>query len=432
MHTELDNLGRVTNDMCTDAIKRMSCATAFPQCPSSGSTFSSYPYLPPCKRMCEQINSLCLSYPKNRDGIGIDCDSYQTENCLLYMPPGFFVLPDDRGDISGLPRVYFVCLGSWLIISILWWYNVFYKYKNKCLPICRLVTIVPVMKCSTLVFGASFWTTCVSWNMCSYWISVVFINLHVVFETTTIFAFLLYAKGWTLTREKLRSDEWRMISLCLSAFYLGASIMLVIKDDFSYRGYMTGIGLMYGLLYFVIINELYTKCYYLIKHYRMLKQNLVPDEITSPVRNKMYMFLFFVFLVGISIMNECIVHSLVDKDRDYMAILSYYEISNLILFGAILVLWRPVEYSPFFFMVPSQEGSTEDEEQEVNRHAIILDAIEENEGLIGTAEVPQKRFANIDTAPLDGPNVELVPAKMLVIRNPLNYKVGISYNKDEL
>ena len=376
--------------------------------------------------MCEQVNSLCLSPRKQRQRDGIDCDSYQTENCLLYMPPGYFVLPDDRGDYSGLPDLYYLCLVCWVVIATLWCYNVFYKYKDKCVPICRAVTLVPVTKCLTLVFGTAFWATCVSWKMCSYWMAVAFINIHVAFETTTILIFLLYAKGWTLTRDKLRGDEWRMISLCLSAFYLGASIMLVIKDDFSYRSYMTGIGLLYGLLYLVICNDLYEKCFYLIRYYRMLRENQVPEEISKPVRDKLRMFLFFVFLVCVSMVNECVAHSLVDTDKDYMTVLAYYEVSNLILFSTVLFLWRPMEYSPFFFMVPSEQRPA-DLEQQPNRHVTTLDASSNDE------DAPQRRFASVETEPLvpsEGRNdVELVPAKMLVIQNPLNYTVGISYDK---
>jgi hypothetical protein len=42
-----------------------------------------------------------------------------------------------------------------------------------------------VLQVLVMVLGTSFWSTCESWKMCSFWLGVAFINCHLMFETGT-------------------------------------------------------------------------------------------------------------------------------------------------------------------------------------------------------------------------------------------------------
>ena len=47
------------NKACTDAVQRLACTQAFPECPQSGVTATSVAYLPPCRLQCEQVRAFC-------------------------------------------------------------------------------------------------------------------------------------------------------------------------------------------------------------------------------------------------------------------------------------------------------------------------------------------------------------------------------------
>ena len=61
-----------------------------------------------------------------------------------------------------------------------------------------------------------------------------------------------------------------------------------------------------------------------------------------------------VVLVSISMAMEVYCHALISVDGRMWTVLLAYEISNLTIMGFVGFVFRPREYSPFFFMVSMQ------------------------------------------------------------------------------
>jgi hypothetical protein len=102
----------------------------------------------------------------------------------------------------------------------------------------------------------SFWVTCAQWLMCSFWLAVSLVNWFVlctrsrirahrcisdtctlsqlIYETVAFAVFSMIAKGWCITRNAIPGGEWRRTILVLCAFYMGDSIILVLKTSTPY------------------------------------------------------------------------------------------------------------------------------------------------------------------------------------------------------
>ena len=59
--------------MCSDAMKRLACVEAFPECPLASTSISGISYFLPCKLMCQQVNALC--------GDSLDCSPFPANDC---------------------------------------------------------------------------------------------------------------------------------------------------------------------------------------------------------------------------------------------------------------------------------------------------------------------------------------------------------------
>ena len=127
--------------------------------------------------------------------VNINCNNYPITNCMLYLPSGFFAISPDQGDYSYLQYLYIVLVVIWVCYAILWNYYVYVLYKDRCLQICKFISNVPIVKSITVSLALAFWSTCHSWQMCSFWLSVGVINVHLVYETWVLAAFMLIAQG---------------------------------------------------------------------------------------------------------------------------------------------------------------------------------------------------------------------------------------------
>lgn len=234
--------------LCRGAVKRLSCVTAFPGCPEKGESISSVSYYEPCKLLCIQINAQC--------DFNIDCDAYPAEDCMITVPAGYFVLDPAQGPYGPIPAMYYVVLTLWVLMSVYWIYATYYWHKNKCAMLCRVVAFIPIMKTVVLAFGAAFWTTCDNLAMCSFWMGVTLINTHLVFETGSIIVFILVAKGYSITRDNLNPNEWRLIIIGMAAFYMASSIILVLEASvLTTSDFWIACAVIYGLVYLQIFSS---------------------------------------------------------------------------------------------------------------------------------------------------------------------------------
>ena len=58
---------------------------------------------------------------------------------------------------------------------------------------------------------------------------VYYFILLTVYETGQMLVFLLIAKGWTITRDTFKANEWRGVIIALSSFYMSNSIIIVLQ-----------------------------------------------------------------------------------------------------------------------------------------------------------------------------------------------------------
>jgi len=331
---------------CKDTLKRLACDLSFPECALPGTSISSISYFPPCRLQCEQVNARCPFH--------LSCDEYPQQDCMMYVPSGYFVLSVAQGPYQPLPIVYGVVLGGWLLMTIAWNVYTFIIHKNRCVLLCRAVSGIPVVKCVVLIFGVSFWTTCVSWDMCSFWMGVSLINTHLVYETGEMVIFMLVAKGWSITRENFSANEWRGVIMSMSGFYMANSIILVLEASvLTSQGFWAASAVLYGIMYLYILSSVLEQLRNLRDYVSLLRPDM-PEHIADPMRQKYCMYICFLFLVFASIAMEILTHALVVTDGRMWIVLLAYEVSNMIIIFAIGWIFRPREHSPYFFMVPAR------------------------------------------------------------------------------
>ena len=80
----------------------------------------------------------------------------------------------------------------------------------------------------------------------------------------------------------------------------------------------------------------------------------MPVDLVGPLRLKYLMYQAFLALVLVSAAMEVVAHSLLFRDGRSWVVLLAYEMSNLLIIACMGVVFRPQEYSPFFFMVPAR------------------------------------------------------------------------------
>jgi hypothetical protein len=380
---------------CQAALERLSCVTAYPECAMPGSSLSSISYFPPCRLQCEQVNTFCST--------NLDCSGYPAVSCLVYVPTGYFLADPSVGPYGPLVVIYGISLTFWLIFSVIWNYLTFVKYRNSCVAFCRAVSGVPVIKSIVLTFGLAFWGTCNTWKMCSFWIGVSVVNTQLVYETAQMVVFLLIAKGWTITRIAFHPNEWRAMIVVMSAFYMVNSIVLVLQNTvLTVQGFWIANTVLYGAMYAYIYANVSVQLASLHRQVMMLKPEM-PANIINPLKMKYRMYVAFLAMVLMSAVMEIAAHAIIFREGKYWKVLLAYEISNLCILGTIGVIFRPQEFSPFFFMVPARLND------ERTRPIPIVEAAED------TTAGPE-----VDLAPLLNHPQGLVdaPGKMIIVKNP--------------
>lgn len=396
--------GKDATGDCGVALQRLACVTAFPKCSVAGASLSSISYYAPCRLQCEQVNLRCPS------SLQLSCGGYATKDCFLYVPPGYFVLPPSQGPFDALPVLYATVLAIWLVFTALWNYWAFVVEKNSCVMLCRVVAGVPALKCVVLIFGVSFWSTCVSWDMCSFWMSVSLINTHLVFETGEIVLFLLIAKGWSITRETFHSNEWRGVILAMSFFYMCNSIIIVLQQNaLTPQEFWISTAVLYGIMYLYILKSAVAQIWMLADQVSSLSRNM-PANLTTPLKKKLWMYVFFLVLVLVSMLMEVYAQALIADSGKLWLVLVSYEVSNVLILGTMGWIFRPRQFSPFFFMVPARMT-----ENGVQRIPFLEISASPDHG-----SSADDSSAIIELAPLIQPNAQggSEPNEMVVICEP--------------
>lgn len=390
--------------MCSDAIKRLACLEAFPECPLSGSSISSISYFLPCKLICEQMNKLCAYSP--------DCSRFPAKDCAAYIPPGYYPLLDIQGPYEPLTGVYAFVLACWFLMTVGWIYITFFVHRELAVALCKFSTGLPLLKLLDVVLGVTFWTTCNEWAMCSYWLGVALENVHLIYETMTVMVFLLVAKGWNITRYRIGVEDWRLIVVVISLFYMSLSIILVLENGvLDTVGFWIAIGVIYGIVYYILFKNVLEQLRKLNIQVSLLEPNM-PPTIIGPLLEKHRMYVILLFLIFCSFSIEIACNAIIAKTATLWKTLCVYEVSNMLIFLAIGFMFRPREYSPFFFMVPARMNDAR------TRAIATIEASEEG---CDTEEVELAPLILTEGMSSRDGNIRRqapIPNSMILIRNP--------------
>ncbi|CAM9388168.1 unnamed protein product, partial [Ectocarpus fasciculatus] len=243
-------------------------------------------------------------------------------------------------------------LGVWFVLATLWHYMVFYAYRDSGALVCRAIAGLPLIKMVALSIGVSFWATCEKWGMCSFWLSVAYVNTNLIFDTCLMGSFMLISKGWSITRQIVPPQEWRVVLVLMSTFYLATSINLVLEASvYTTTGFWISNIVVYGIVYLNIVQSTLEQIKTIKTQVDPFKNANYSRDIVGPLKMKFRMYILFLVLVFSFMATEILTHSLLFTDERVWVALTFFELSQLLLIVLIGFFFRPREFSPFFFMV---------------------------------------------------------------------------------
>ena len=307
-------------------------------------------------------------------------------------------------------------LGIWMFLALLWHYLTFHKHKDSGVLLCRAIAGLPVLKVISLSLGVSFWATCIKWGMCSFWLNVAFINTNLIFDTALLCCFFLIAKGWSITRSVVPPQEWRGILVSMSVFYMANSIILVLEATvFTVLGFWIANIIVYGFMYYLIVVNVITQLKFMRPQVIPLYQSGLPRNVVGPLKMKYRMYMFFLVIVFAEMSVEILTHSLMFTDKRIWIALTFYEISTVFMIVSIGYIFRPREYSPFFFMTPTTMADQRIRPTpiiEVDLKSLALETESEfNSTTDGTVEIELQPL-------LPRVNSSNMPQKMMMVKMP--------------
>ena len=435
---------------CVDAMRDFVCLSAYPPCPLENlvdSSMQSVSHLSPCKVHCTLINYNCVNPLKrsNKDlpdvlNYWFQCENYPTENCAMNLDDSsFFALPPAFGPyVGGLQALYSVLLPVRLIVALV--VNHYGMGRERIKRVESLAAfMMPLMKFVSLIFSLAFWSTCLS-SVCHRWLANALINTHLMYEAFKLFYYLLLAKGWLASRNVTGTEDTRSSMLISSVFFLMSSILVAFSAGGTGAGEATGVLCLYVLVYGYMLFSTYHTIIEIeegAKHIIAATGNDDDQEqeglgptVKRPLLFKRRLYYSFLLLLFVSVVAECFYHLLQFESVAWLVLLVVYEALDLAINCAMLFLFRPRILSPFFFLVSLGDESQLENEDERRDGVRSFDAHEnpmhmaDDDDYAGAAV-----SADIETAPLMSgrSNVEMVPAKLIVVRSPDALKLAVKH-----
>lgn len=223
-----------------------------------------------------------------------------------------------------------------------------------------------------------------------------------------MYVYLAVAKGWGLTRAYLPLDIWRFhIALCfgfyvtltvLSGYVLYVHPCLRIAEPFSSKdaaslqlllyhsrstldvpsdSWIIYSVVLYGVMYLFILRSARQEMSVLTAQVKDLAPGAAAVA-AEPLREKFAMFRWFLVLVFFALLLEAVCRYLyAARSAPFYLLVAVYEAGSTLIVVSLCWLYRPREFSPFFFMMPtslehnallvSQEGEEGNQEDAADR-----------------------------------------------------------------
>lgn len=441
---------------CLDSVYTLACMEMYPSCPYAekgeyGNQIQSISYLQTCQVHCRMVKHYCLDALIKEKNVELDalskwfqCEAYPVENCAMHLDTSlYFVLNPERGPYEGLEGLYIALLIIWLLIVSITYRLGLTKERTRRLE--NLVAfMVPLLKTFVNVFALPFWSSCIQ-TVCSRWLVNAMINVHLLYETIRVFWFLMLAKGWQVSRNTIAPNSMRNMIVGTTLFFFCATILIAFT--FSNIGVIVLYALTYAYIVGSTANQIYTterQKYHvanIVGEPRGLEdedgEEHMPSKIIRPIIFKRRLYYSYLLMVFLSMAGVVLVVCLDDEQVSLLVMITIYELLDLVSTCALLALFRPRDLSPFYFIEIFDPEAVEETENQLQQSGTIK-AFETELAHDSGKTNSQGRSATeavtveIETAPLLQPQsefaeVEMVPARMVVVRNPDQLRLGINH-----
>lgn len=241
---------------CGAYVRYFSCVDTYPHCPMRGDNLNSPSYFETCRLQCLLVNNNC---PFN-----LNCSQYATNNCGLYIPSAYVAVPVEYGEFASIVTLYIWLLPIWVIFAFYWnlydagWeFSLLLSYTVRHIPTCKVVVVAICI---------AYWQTCNNWLICSYWMGVSILNIHLVHISGMMFLYSMIACGFGIRYPTLPPGKWKAMMLYLFAFYMANSTMVVLQSSISPFSFFLTNCIIYGLMYCYILANAAETVYIFSKH----------------------------------------------------------------------------------------------------------------------------------------------------------------------
>lgn len=316
--------------ICQSAMKRFYCSQVFPECINSGDTTSSNSYLPTCKNQCLQMNSCSFD---------LDCSSLATSNCQVLVPSGYFILDQERGPYTPLPKFYLAVLVFWVLLACVWNFIAYFMCKGPGVLLHRAAAALPILKILCVGAGLGFWFTCIERGVCAYWILDAFIYTNITFDTALMCFLFFLANGWPVRSISLSINKNKCVSIAVCMFFIANIVVFHVALLLSRLEFWIANIVIYGVMYVFILASVVEQIKWIRFQVYSLSSTASLETDGGSANNKpvIRMYMLFLVLVLALMGTEVLTHSLMLTDARIWVSLAFYEISLLFLVMLIVV-----------------------------------------------------------------------------------------------
>eukprot|EP01156_Anaeramoeba_ignava_P015311 Anaeramoba_ignava/a612671_13.p1 GENE.a612671_13~~a612671_13.p1 ORF type:complete len:449 (+),score=117.78 a612671_13:72-1349(+) len=265
-----------------------------------------------------------------------------------FMNPGGQYLSTDE---IPLPKIFLSFLIIWVLVVILWFIN-WLLHRDQKIKLHTLITLTLCIRIITIILQLSYWQTLSKKgkvNLSFYVTVLVFEYIQDYFFFGTI---ILIAKGWCITREKLRNQEKTNIILLL--FFL---VFLIQLFDVITSTWIWLIVILLFIVYFLILRLIFKATAdnkNQLKVQMIFVRNHNIDPRTTPHFRKYQLFKQFHWFFSVFVVWQiiCFVIGILFLIFYPWLVVLLLQIADFVLLAGITFIFRLKTFHPLFEEVP--------------------------------------------------------------------------------
>lgn len=214
-----------------------------------------------------------------------------------------------------------------------------------------------MVRLSIVILSAIYWLFCTSIPfICPNNVGDVIIPFLRGFESVQFFLLFALAKGWTITRAHLPSNEWFSIIVTSAVFLFISETFSGLVEQAPGTSWVILTVLLYSVVYYYLLGLVAAE----IRHLRGITTKLtdqMPPDVIKPIFVKLGMFKRLYIIVVLYIVMELIGQVLFGLAEVPMyVVVLVYELPTWVLLICLGITFRPRELTPFFYMMPTNDA----------------------------------------------------------------------------